>query len=163
MVRPGVFAAVAAPRRSMARRQNFSGPAGKIVAARQGWRCSGCSMLLPAAYQVDHTVPLWSGGADDPDTNATAMCANCHAAKTQREAIERAHRGTAVAAAADAEYNNRTDHYSGGVVRCDRCDQRRPVGAPHPICPTIENANMPQQVWGLERFKFNWVAARMND
>ena len=34
-------------------------------------------------------MPLWKGGADDID-NATALCATCHAQKTQRENIERA-------------------------------------------------------------------------
>lgn len=63
----------------------------KIVAASQAWRCSGCDVLLDSAFQVDHTVPLWAGGADDRG-NATAMCATCHAKKTQSEAIERRER-----------------------------------------------------------------------
>lgn len=59
------------------------------VAARQGWRCSGCETLLESTFQVDHTVPLWKGGEDSVD-NATAICVACHARKTQDEAIERA-------------------------------------------------------------------------
>ena len=38
---------------------------------------------------VDHIVPLWKGGSDDP-TNKELLCAPCHDAKTAREAGERA-------------------------------------------------------------------------
>ena len=61
----------------------------KIVGARQEWRCAHCNELLPASYEVDHKVPLWEGGADCVDTNAEALCCNCHGSKTQRESIRR--------------------------------------------------------------------------
>ena len=57
----------------------------KRVAAGQGWRCAACTSLLPATFQVDHAVPHAVGGGDDPQ-NLRALCANCHAEKTQREA-----------------------------------------------------------------------------
>lgn len=63
----------------------------KMVAARQKWCCSSCDRVLESTFQVDHTVPLWDGGADCVD-NATAMCPDCHAKKTQRESIDRADR-----------------------------------------------------------------------
>jgi len=61
----------------------------KIVAARQAWRCGHCAQMLAASYEVDHTVPLHLGGPDDYETNALALCRECHAKKTQREEIER--------------------------------------------------------------------------
>jgi hypothetical protein len=61
----------------------------RIVAARQGWRCSACDVILSSAFQVDHTIPLWRGGADEI-SNTNALCASCHAIKTQLEGIERA-------------------------------------------------------------------------
>lgn len=63
----------------------------RIVAARQEWRCGSCDNLLSSAFQVDHVIPLWKGGADEI-SNATASCACCHAKKTQLEAIDRADR-----------------------------------------------------------------------
>jgi len=57
----------------------------KIVAEAQRWACCDCGDLLPSTYQVDHVVPLWKGGSNDVD-NLRAMCPNCHALKTQREA-----------------------------------------------------------------------------
>ena len=45
--------------------------------------------MLSEAFQIDHTVPLWKGGADE-ESNCSALCANCHAVKTQIEATERA-------------------------------------------------------------------------
>ena len=63
-------------------------PVKKQVAARQEWKCNGCYNILTSSYQVDHTTPLWAGGADD-ESNLTALCANCHSIKTQNEAIER--------------------------------------------------------------------------
>ena len=56
----------------------------KQVAASQAWRCSACTLLLPAAFQVDHVMPLAVGGSNDM-SNLSAMCPNCHAAKTQAE------------------------------------------------------------------------------
>ena len=69
-------------------RRTFTEAVKKQIAARQQWVCSGCKTLLDSTYQVDHSIPLWKNGRDSPD-NATAMCANCHARKTQTEGIER--------------------------------------------------------------------------
>ena len=60
----------------------------KQVAYRQQWKCSVCRELLPPSYQIDHTIPLCDGGADD-ESNTTAMCPTCHANKTQQEHINR--------------------------------------------------------------------------
>lgn len=59
------------------------------IAARQSWKCERCDAMLSEAFQIDHTVPLWNGGADS-ESNCSTLCANCHAIKTQNEATERA-------------------------------------------------------------------------
>jgi hypothetical protein len=61
----------------------------KIVAARQGWKCARCPVMLPASFELDHKTPLWAGGLDCYETNAQALCNPCHAAKSQRENIAR--------------------------------------------------------------------------
>ena len=61
----------------------------KLIAARQAWHCNHCKRVLPAAYECDHVNPLWAGGADCYETNAQALCGSCHAAKSQRERIQR--------------------------------------------------------------------------
>lgn len=63
----------------------------RTVAAAYGWKCAVCNKPLPAAYQVDHIIPLWDGGEDEP-WQCQPLCPDDHAAKTQREAIERAQR-----------------------------------------------------------------------
>jgi 5-methylcytosine-specific restriction enzyme A len=51
--------------------------------------CEVCSMPLePEIMQIDHQVPLASGG-DDSIANLHALCPNCHARKTVREASKR--------------------------------------------------------------------------
>lgn len=69
-------------------RRTFTEVVKKRIAASQSWRCSRCDEILESTYQVDHTTPLWAGGPDEP-TNATAMCAGCHARKTQEEALRK--------------------------------------------------------------------------
>ena len=61
----------------------------KIVAARQGWKCALCPVMLPASFELDHVTPLWDGGVDCYESNAQALCNLCHGAKSQRENIAR--------------------------------------------------------------------------
>ena len=68
-------------------RRHFTESVKKQIASRQRWRCSACDSLLDSTYQVDHTLALCDGG-EDSSNNATAMCPNCHARKTQCENIE---------------------------------------------------------------------------
>ena len=70
-------------------RRSWGAPEQKIVGARQSWRCAHCGCLLPACYEVDHKTPLWEDGRDCIDTNAEALCNNCHGIKTQKESIRR--------------------------------------------------------------------------
>jgi hypothetical protein len=72
-------------------RRSLTPAAKKRIAAAGAWRCGLCDATLPAAFQIDHRTPLWDGGSDTPE-NCWALCASCHADKTQREAIERAER-----------------------------------------------------------------------
>lgn len=114
---------------------------GKMVAARQAWRCRLCDAVLPSAYEVDHIVPLWRGG-DDAERNLQALCPNCHAAKTQRESVERLE--SIRAAARSQKYDAREDKYlTATAVLCVECGRVRRVGAPHSICWAIENRAPP--------------------
>lgn len=134
------------------RRGAITGPVRLVVAARQNWRCSGCSELLPSAFEVDHTVALVDGGADSV-ANVTAMCANCHATKTQREHIVRHATSTTIA----DEYEIREDTHHNGVATCTRCRKQRPVGTPHNICWAIERSTPAASaalVSSLARFAF---------
>ncbi len=62
---------------------------------RDGPNCKACGKLIditprtPDPFELDHTVPLWKGGKD-ADHNRQCLCPACHAAKTAREARERA-------------------------------------------------------------------------
>tara|TARA_B100000963_G_scaffold69120_1_gene57497 strand:- start:1864 stop:2403 length:540 start_codon:yes stop_codon:yes gene_type:complete len=116
-------------------RGTLSAALSKVVAAAQRWRCNGCQQLLSAAYQIDHRIPLWRGGEDRVE-NLQALCPNCHAAKTQREAIAR--RLDSERADKLAEYDDREDVVVRGQFRCSRCLQVRPLTAAHPVCWPIE-------------------------
>ena len=114
-------------------------PEKKIVAAKQGWKCSSCGDLLPAAFQVDHTVPLCDGGADDIETNCTAMCPNCHCAKTQKEGIERRKKAQQNVPA----YEDRLDIFvSKTLVKCSLCGRVRDASVGHDVCLAIESPNL---------------------
>lgn len=58
------------------------------VIARDGG-CVGPGPHGGEGFVVDHVVPLWAGGADT-DANKQTLCPCCSAAKTAREASERA-------------------------------------------------------------------------
>lgn len=52
--------------------------------------CADCGKLWRANRDhVDHEVPRWKGGSDE-DGNLRLRCLECHKAKTDREAAERA-------------------------------------------------------------------------
>lgn len=74
-----------------AMRRSLSAAEKKRIAASAGWKCGICTKLLPACFQVDHIVPLADGGTDTED-NLQSLCPDCHADKTQKEAIARAKR-----------------------------------------------------------------------
>lgn len=84
----------------------------RIVAARVGWRCEMCGEALASHFQCDHIIPLWEGGADSTD-NCQALCANCHASKTQQEALRRAARKRSLREAAC--------HPSRPPIECTGC------------------------------------------
>ena len=81
-----------------------------MVGARQSWRCACCTLLLPGTFEVDHVTPLHTGGLDCIESNAQALCNQCHATKTLNDRVDsETRRATAirhaksVAAAALAE------------------------------------------------------------
>lgn len=131
--------------------RSLSEPEKKVVAARQEWKCSECLLVLPAAYQVDHTVPLCDGGADDI-SNCTAMCANCHAAKTQLEGIERRRSSIAVR----EQYADREDVFirNETFVKCALCKRVRRPNQPHTFCTGIETGGAHVLRFALARFEF---------
>lgn len=90
----------------------------KVVAARQQWCCGSCSTLLPSSFEVDHTIPLWQGGLDDA-SNLKALCPNCHASKTQLEAIQRAEKRRQLADRARHEHELKTRSKVTKEVRSD--------------------------------------------
>ena len=60
----------------------------RLVGFRQQWKCKRCAATLPATFEVDHVRALHNGGLDCLESNAEALCNQCHAAKTLRERIE---------------------------------------------------------------------------
>ena len=73
----------------MKRRRTWTADQKRIVASRGCWRCAICDNLLNAAFEIDHIIALENGGSDDIQTNAQALCANCHAIKSQKERMDR--------------------------------------------------------------------------
>ena len=53
----------------------------KYVASQQEWKCKNCSQQLSYTYEIDHRVPLESGGSNHV-TNLDALCVGCHKEKT---------------------------------------------------------------------------------
>ena len=119
----------------MAKRQTVSAAVSKRVAHSQRWACAGCKELLPSAYQIDHVVALADGG-EDALHNLQALCANCHADKTQREHVTRL--STHASGAKAIAYDERSDWYAGGFATCELCKLRRPISQSHPVCWAIE-------------------------
>ena len=68
---------------------------GAWMRARAAWLrehplCVECDRLgfVSIDVEVDHRIPLWEGGADDP-SNYQTLCREHHQAKTAREARRR--------------------------------------------------------------------------
>lgn len=64
----------------------------EAILDRQAYRCAGrdCSTNLRIwPFEVDHVIPLWMGGADEP-SNMEALCLPCHKVKTAADAKARA-------------------------------------------------------------------------
>ena len=55
------------------------------IRKKQGECCGKCGCHLhPRGFHIDHKMPLWCGGSNDPD-NLWALCIPCHSRKTSRE------------------------------------------------------------------------------
>ena len=59
-----------------------------MVGSRQSWRCACCASLLPGTFEVDHVTPLHTGGLDCIESNAEALCNQCHANKTLKDRVD---------------------------------------------------------------------------
>ena len=72
----------------MTRKGDFSQRIKQQARERADWTCElpGCD---ESAIEVDHIKPLWRGG-DNSLQNAQVLCRKHHAAKTKKEAPERA-------------------------------------------------------------------------
>ncbi len=144
----------------------------KIVAARAKWRCEKCAEMLPAAYEIDHKVPLWRGG-EDAEPNLQALCNNCHGAKTQRESMQRAEEAAKKrrrrerrqrkreneAAVRDALAHEQmvrqrerpeTTRLAPGLMRCEGCGTRYHEMFGHRVCQEHER-RVKEALEGRER------------
>lgn len=59
------------PRRAMTPKRRLE------ALLRSDGRCARCKVKLGSAFEVDHTVSLFLGGADDA-SNTVALCVPCH-------------------------------------------------------------------------------------
>ena len=105
------------------------------MGARQEWKCARCATLLPATFEVDHVHPLHQGGADCVETNAEALCNQCHARKTldERMVMERLRTNAILKAKAEAEVTATT------IMSLQPLRGSRPLLAPEPGMDILEN------------------------
>ena len=59
------------PRRAMTPKRRLE------ALLRSEGRCALCKVKLGEAFEVDHTITLFLGGADD-ESNTLALCVPCH-------------------------------------------------------------------------------------
>ena len=111
-------------------RRRWTSSEKRSVGAKQAWKCARCSSMLPATYEIDHVCPLHKGGLDCLETNAEALCNQCHANKTLNERMEMELLRTEAILQAKA---------AAGPVLAVSCPSRRPVLAPEPGLDFFEN------------------------
>lgn len=70
----------------MHKRKKLSNFQRNTIAHSQKWQCKKCNALLPAAFEIDHILPLWCGGNNEI-LNLQALCPNCHANKSRSETL----------------------------------------------------------------------------
>ena len=132
------------------------------IAARQQWTCAGCRVMLQAAFEIDHICELADGGPDEAH-NMQALCASCHALKTQKARIARYRRIRGGATCLAKLYEDRNDHVvAPGIFECEACRKRRPVGKAHTVCWALEaraqagkTASFTKLQGALQRFTFH--------
>ena len=88
--------------------------------------------MLPATYEIDHVCPLHKGGLDCLETNAEALCNQCHASKTLAERMELELLRTEAIRNAKAAAGPAT-------ATTVLCQSRRPVLAPEPGLDFFDN------------------------
>jgi hypothetical protein len=102
----------------------------RAVGARQAWTCAHCAKLLPATFEIDHVVPLHKGGSDCVETNAEALCNQCHGKKTLCERMQFERLRTEAIQQAKMELKPKTSRPLLG---------NRPVLPPEPGWEILEN------------------------
>lgn len=58
----------------------------KYIASNQEWNCGNCGNKLTYTFEIDHKIPLYSGG-DNSVSNLIALCRECHGQKTIKDKI----------------------------------------------------------------------------
>jgi 5-methylcytosine-specific restriction protein A len=77
-------------RKQPTQRVHRTEPQRREIAKRQNWLCTGqqCREAKTTQelqeYDIDHIVPLYLGGTEEPD-NLQALCPGCHRRKTDQE------------------------------------------------------------------------------
>lgn len=74
--------------KSIVQKRAVSGYTKRMIASKQEWKCSHCSKMLQASFEVDHILALSDGGTNQED-NLVALCRNCHGEKTFLERIKK--------------------------------------------------------------------------
>ena len=107
----------------------------KRVASLSGWRCRACEHLLTSTYQIDHIIPLWEGGTNEEE-NLQPLCAECHAQKTQKEAMRRGKQPRATSSLLCLRCNEVVSAYF--LHRCQTTPRPRPATNPLQMaCPKV--------------------------
>ena len=110
----------------------------RSVGARQAWTCARCATLLPAPCEVDHVQALHKGGADCVETNAEALCNQCHARKTLDERMQFERLRTEAIQRAKAEAEAEADP-NPSTLPWRPLLGNRPLLAPEPGLDFLEN------------------------
>lgn len=126
----------------------------KQVAYEQQYKCSGCSILLPSSYQIDHIVPHSISG-DDSRHNLTALCPTCHANKTQEERSRILYYKKKVAESNTKSNINSNLCYFCLIYDCDGCDRKLKS-----IPKTTQTRQTKQSISSL--FKFAHIESNEN-
>ncbi len=121
----------------------------ETVAFSQGWRCNECEEMLCPCFQIDHVVP-WCIQQDNSIQNLQALCANCHAIKSSREArkirrvrIKQLSLGTKLCWWCEKPNvaDGKTVHGRGmcDVSTKTEVEPERPIGVPEPISEDMKD------------------------
>ena len=72
--------------KTRARKRRVSQLRKKKVAARDGWVCQRCHMLVDHTFEIDHVIPVSQGGSDH-ESNLRCLCRACHGIVTAEQRL----------------------------------------------------------------------------